>query len=757
MAIIPSGTKFHGVSGSVPTQDKKSALLNSYSEAYTLQDFIDSIGGGGLEGTNYLFVAANGTDAENAAELQAAYDKAKTMSPSEANRITIVAAPGKYYITEGFEMDTEYIDLVSLDGNRSIVLNTGYVDFYRFTDYSVVTSFDYFEEIPFDPNTVSSREYTTFKDSLDGQIGLWISGGYLIMHSLATDNYYLINFLSWTGNGEGGGFSYTRQLITAEMDEPIVTFTKTNYGNEVDIIEEGLLEITRGENGPIFNIALEESADNDSPAGTEWNFGATQETIETTDVIQDGGMDMYNDGNALFADDNLVSYTHTQLEDSVPGPSGVPIENFVMDGVVTSGDLIFGTGSSYFTNLYPGLFVMAAQGAQIDEFKVQGVLGAYGSGLKDGYTFQSGSYKVFVKRVWGASYATVNHIIIVNTTSNSVTQTIGASTTSDIHTLNNLLSAGVTEVYHLVTATKEERFISNDTISRIANEFISIINSSSDINALLSNLNVNYENVINTQTPIIGSVIISADNVYVKGLNVGEKGIFIGSNLSNTIIENCIGGRDCFYNDEESADISSAFIDCEGGDYSFSRSQYVGNFLALSGAFTNCKGGYLSFGAYGLLSGIFTNCQGGDLSFGNYGTASGTFTNCVSGNTSFGTSGFASGKFTNCVSGNSSFGSFGTASGEFISCRAGIQSFGGLGTASGTFTDCQGGSTSFGGGNFAQANGVFTNCIGGSDSFGGTLSGDLYYCRLTSGTFETVSGGGRTIYCIDGNNNTNNQ
>lgn len=40
MTLIPPGTKFHGVDPSVPTRDKKSALLNSYSEAYTIEDII---------------------------------------------------------------------------------------------------------------------------------------------------------------------------------------------------------------------------------------------------------------------------------------------------------------------------------------------------------------------------------------------------------------------------------------------------------------------------------------------------------------------------------------------------------------------------------------------------------------------------------------------------------------------------------------------------------------------------------------------
>jgi hypothetical protein len=82
-------------------------------------------GGGGLAGTNYIYVAANGTDTQNAAELQASYNTAKTLSPTSTNRITIVAGPGLYNFgaSANFVMDTDFIDLVSLDGNRSVIFN----------------------------------------------------------------------------------------------------------------------------------------------------------------------------------------------------------------------------------------------------------------------------------------------------------------------------------------------------------------------------------------------------------------------------------------------------------------------------------------------------------------------------------------------------------------------------------------------------------------------------------------------------------
>jgi hypothetical protein len=53
------------------------------------------------------------------------------------------------------------------------------------------------------------------------------------------------------------------------------------------------------------------------------------------------------------------------------------------------------------------------------------------------------------------------------------------------------------------------------------------------------------------------------------------------------------------------------------------------------------------------------------------------------------------------------------------------------------------------------AGGTFTNCIAGAGSFGagGTLTGELFYCRLTSGTFQTPTGAGVIRLCIDGSNN----
>ena len=59
-----------------------------------------------------------------------------------------------------------------------------------------------------------------------------------------------------------------------------VEFTKDDYGDQVDVIIPGQLEITRGEEKGIFNIAVEEEyVQYSSPADTEWNSQYTDGTL----------------------------------------------------------------------------------------------------------------------------------------------------------------------------------------------------------------------------------------------------------------------------------------------------------------------------------------------------------------------------------------------------------------------------------------------------------------------------------------------
>jgi hypothetical protein len=208
-------------------------------------------------------------------------------------------------------------------------------------------------------------------------------------------------------------------------------------------------------------------------------------------------------------------------------------------------------------------------------------------------------------------------------------------------------------------------------------------------------------------------IMVMADNVFIKGVDVGAKSFFQDLDTNFIICENCKGGDGSFGGG--TTDATCTYINCEGGVGSFNRYQRA------AGTYINCKGGGESFGCYTQATGTFINCEGGVHSFGAFDVASGTFINCVGGEYSFG---------------------------------GGYDDSGAV--ASGTFDNCKGGDNSFGGG-YGTASGIFTNCVGGLNSFAGIagvgdLTGKLYYCRLTAGTFRTPTAPGLIRASIDGNN-----
>lgn len=224
-------------------------------------------------------------------------------------------------------------------------------------------------------------------------------------------------------------------------------------------------------------------------------------------------------------------------------------------------------------------------------------------------------------------------------------------------------------------------------------------------------------------TDVLGGSValdVTADNVFVRGINTGSLNINIADNLPNIVLENCVATS---INNQQGmgASIPGTFIDCEAtGDYGFAPSEDP------SGTFINCVSGDYGFGG----------------SFGNT-DVSGFFQNCTAGNESFGTSSSdVSGTFENCVAGDISFAGFNTQ-------------FNAGGSATGVFKNCTAGDDSFGGDD--SAGGIFENCVGGSGSFGKTaesaadFNGTALRCRLTSGTFPTFLGAsGTQRLCLDG-------
>lgn len=303
---------------------------------------------------------------------------------------------------------------------------------------------------------------------------------------------------------------------------------------------------------------------------------------------------------------------------------------------------------------------------------------------------------------------------------------------------------------------------------------------------------------------ILDGINVTANDVSIKGISTGTAAFTVATLLASLKLENCKGGDNSFVS---AGDAAGTFINCAAGAGSFGTTDASGTFINCeagsqsfgetdaSGIFENCRGtfscfgwsgdatgtfkyctttGGTSFGYGGDAAGFFIGCisEGGDsfggtdasgefhdcysifgYSFSAYGDSSGSFYNCSVGQTGgFGDSGDASGNFYNCYTKSAGFGNI--ASGNFYNCTAESNSFG-FTTASGNFYHCVANTGSFG----KTASGKFQYCVASSNSFGNVtaLTGQCYFCRITSGAWQTVSGAGRTVYCIDGSDNTNNQ
>ena len=76
-----------------------------------------------------------------------------------------------------------------------------------------------------DLTDIESRTYTNFYAAYgNGQLGNRVPGSKAIMYVSETDKYYAVEWLGWTQNNQGGGFSYTRREIDLTKLTQGITF-----------------------------------------------------------------------------------------------------------------------------------------------------------------------------------------------------------------------------------------------------------------------------------------------------------------------------------------------------------------------------------------------------------------------------------------------------------------------------------------------------------------------------------------------------
>lgn len=132
-----------------------------------------------------------------------------------------------------------------------------------------------------------------------------------------------------------------------------------------------------------------------------------------------------------------------------------------------------GIGGRYFTRKHPGLFVFAADVNGLNFFEITGGLGADGLGAANStvLTVTRGGvvYRGFVKRVYGTSDPSVNHLIIV-ADNGSASHDFSTDTNSDYHRLSNL--SDVNRLYYLLYASSGGAYISNAQTQLIMEAFL---------------------------------------------------------------------------------------------------------------------------------------------------------------------------------------------------------------------------------------------------------------------------------------------
>ena len=126
---------------------------------------------------------------------------------------------------------------------------------------------------------VKTRTYETLMIAVDGDLGNNLPDAKLVMWDTQNDKYYAVRFTNWTQSGNGGGFSYTRQLI----NDTYVFIKPNNDTDTIDEIVPGEIGITRGYDGGIYNPYDEGNwQDTVSPGGTLWNRSGWNELSDLT-------------------------------------------------------------------------------------------------------------------------------------------------------------------------------------------------------------------------------------------------------------------------------------------------------------------------------------------------------------------------------------------------------------------------------------------------------------------------------------------
>lgn len=268
--------------------------------------------------------------------------------------------------------------------------------------------------------------------------------------------------------------------------------------------------------------------------------------------IDDGGNNLFNGGNTIktnLNDGNDVSYTHTRMSpkkpDNIYDYSQANNAQFIgkMDGSVVAGGLYdFGEGSQYFTNVYPGLFVLSVVDSTINNLWTLGSVGndtARIIGFSNQYTNNSNTYTAYFKLRLGASWSqtNVNRIIIVDNDGTDIVHNYYENNiSSDRQEIYKDGGGSIaTRIHLLFFATYGGDLPTESELDAFVESYLSYVDNESTVslNAVLNSLNNNYSTIVGNLPPFDqnSNARILNNTTFTGGFNLPEfEDMAIGEN-----------------------------------------------------------------------------------------------------------------------------------------------------------------------------------------------------------------------------------
>ena len=134
-------------------------------------------------------------------------------------------------LDNGTEQDTVSTSVVLARNNQGGLYNSVSETYYNDSEYSSPLSTEWNsiysdERDGFygynDLSNLTTRKYSNFYNALNGSIGDNILNTELVMRVNSTGYYWKFQFTKWTQGGNGGGFAYTRELISTSNEFQVI-------------------------------------------------------------------------------------------------------------------------------------------------------------------------------------------------------------------------------------------------------------------------------------------------------------------------------------------------------------------------------------------------------------------------------------------------------------------------------------------------------------------------------------------------------